>query len=1182
MKTKRFFFVALALSICATLSASTINVSPGSGKIKSAVGNAKSGDVLVLANGEYNESSYSDVKVSLTIKAADGAKPVIKMGYGYLFRVRNDNTVFTLEGVTIDGNGTKNARSIRNYGSDGAITARQQYIVKNCTFQNMDRAFYLAANTSECSLTVEGCTFTDVTRGIYIGTYLDPSDTEQYSTTRTDINVPDLSVTNSMFVRNNRALSVSGARRTTKRVTVKNNTFVSCGAYEEDASGNATVNERTLYFSAVDGEDEQYFDIEKCEIDHCTFYDCNNTRTVYCPAYNGTQITNCICYFTKYIPAGYAYAIYAANSAVKNSIAYGAPIKADAQAVTENVSFQNPFFVDAANGNFQLFKNSPAVGTATDGSNMGDPRWGVSDKEQDVSLLPIADRIMKTPYSMSPTTSSVKILWQMCDNIEKGVVKYGTDKNNLNQTVTSTDGKMVEGEGYVHVVTLTGLQPFTTYYYQVGDEKSMFDQVNSTKTAPNLGTAFRIFTISDIHVNSRNIWSNMQDFICTLGCDLMMDNGDFVNNGAGRDWNMAYFQPGKPFLSQTPMMSSAGNHETGDPLTYRWSTFYDYFWQFSHGESEDPIKDPRGESYFAYDYGNARIIAVNINGEPAAPDYAKGSKQYAWLENELNTATQPWILIFGHVGLTSSGSHGEWPPEDRDNWRALLEKYVAQGKHIIYFCGDDHSFEHAYKDGVHYVRPACGRNSNYAQKTYLDDAKYTLLYKQISCYSTLDMSADAKTLTLTTRDSAGTVFYTYEFKQEGEIIEPKLQITAPMQDAIVPDSILVTWNAVNAAADATVDIYYTTTKGATTGGTIAVTGAPAQLGHAWFNGRPITPKGDYYLYATLRSGATTLTEAIGAKLTLIQDTEAPAAPKGLDGNIVKGKYILVWHNPNEPVEQENSLMDATKDNFGFIAQGDGGNATLSKNGDALKIDYTVTQAWGQGAAVWATAAATDLHETKTLKFMFKGDGTDKSLRIVVRNNNYGKIDLWFDENISLSNTDWQSVTIDMTKMEAQDWWPNSDSKNRLNGVVDIEFIIPSATPCSGTIEIKNITLSGKVNMCKDFAYTSIRRSESNYPSSINEGEEVYRGPKSACRDENGDPNKVYYYAAFAVDDMGNVSSSAAQWLSTNLNPEITEEVLTDLEFINIKPAQHGQKFMKQGTIYILSNDGIYSIFGTKL
>ena len=85
------------------------------------------------------------------------------------------------------------------------------------------------------------------------------------------------------------------------------------------------------------------------------------------------------------------------------------------------------------------------------------------------------------------------------------------------------------------------------------------------------------------------------------------------------------------------------------------------------------------------------------------------------------------------------------------------------GKRIIYFCGDDHSFEHLYKEGVHYVRPGCGRDANYAQQTQLIDMKYSLFYNQVSCFSTIDMSASADTVTLQAYDLQGNIFYTYDF-----------------------------------------------------------------------------------------------------------------------------------------------------------------------------------------------------------------------------------------------------------------------------------------------------------------------------------------------------------------------------------------------------------------------------------
>ena len=375
----------------------------------------------------------------------------------------------------------------------------------------------------------------------------------------------------------------------------------------------------------------------------------------------------------------------------------------------------------------------------------------------------------KKPYSMAPTTHSVKILWQMADETgpTEAVVRYGTHREDLGMVAVSEDGWMVPGEGYVHVVTLTGLRPFTKYWFTVGDRQRRCTDTCSTKTAPTPGSAFRIFTISDIHGNSCHNWENMQDTICALNADIALMNGDFVSdNGADRNWNRYFFTPGTQFLEQVPIMSSVGNHETGVPETYRWSSFYDYFHQFSHGTPEDSIKDPRGESYFHFEYGNADVIMLNINGDASSPDFLPGSKQYAWADSMLNACTQPWIIVCHHVGMWTSGYHGQWSAYPK-KFAKLLEYHAALGKRIISLSGDDHSFEHIYHNRVHYVRPGCGRNSNYAQQTQLQDCRYSLYYNKISCWSYLDMAADASYIDLTACDSVGNVFYTYRFLLDG-------------------------------------------------------------------------------------------------------------------------------------------------------------------------------------------------------------------------------------------------------------------------------------------------------------------------------------------------------------------------------------------------------------------------------
>ena len=304
---------------------------------------------------------------------------------------------------------------------------------------------------------------------------------------------------------------------------------------------------------------ESSTDGTRVNIDHCTFYNCIDRRGAYFYNVNDVHVTNCIAAYSEPVDDTKSFAVYGNKSEISHTISYNVSVYGDAAKTA--VSSQNPYFVDAEHGNFQLAKNSPAVGTATDGSNLGDPRWGVSDKNADPSQLPYT--LYKVPYSMSPTTSSVRILWQTTDTVSMGQVRYGTSPNKLDKTLVSRNGWYVEGEGYVHIVELTGLQPFTRYYYSVGDGKREDKTISSCKTAPQKNTAFRIFMISDIHENSCKNWQNEQTFITeTLNPDFAMFIGDFVNHGWERAWNESFFNPGKPFLGQVTFSGAIGNHET--------------------------------------------------------------------------------------------------------------------------------------------------------------------------------------------------------------------------------------------------------------------------------------------------------------------------------------------------------------------------------------------------------------------------------------------------------------------------------------------------------------------------------------------------------------------------------------------------------------------------------------------
>ena len=1088
---KRHIFLFSVALMCATaIHAATVNVTPGSGTLRSAVTNAAAGDVLVLTTGEYNETATITTSVALTIKAAEGTHPVVKST-----KRIEVNADFTLEGVTF-----------------------------NCSYHLLQ-----VTASAPINFSVRNCIFRFGTES----------------------------------VNNYRAIYIDSAPTRVRNVTI------ACCTFDGGVNGSG----RFIYISpgsnleALEGA---------AEIDHCTFYNSIDSRGVYPANLDNCHISNCIFMNPVERDNTNSFAVYGSNSYVHNCIGFNAPVKVGTGGSQANCSTRNPYFVDAEAGNFQLFANSPAVNAGTDGSTLGDPRWGVSSESYDTGNEPYVP--YKQPYSMAPTTNSVKILWQMSEESEPtdAVIFYGTDPANLNQSIQSSAGWNVPDEGYMHVVTLTGLQPNTRYYFTVGASATRrFDKVCSTKTAPEQGTAFRIFTISDIHGNARNNWSNMQDFICNLNCDISLMNGDFVSSkGNDRNWNNYFFTPGTQFLSQVPLMSSSGNHETGDPFTFRWSSFYDYFHQFAHeGACEGDTIDPRGEAYFHFTYGNADVIMLNLNGDPSSPQFLPGSRQYAWADSILYTCTRPWIIICHHVGVHTTGYHGQWADEPRQ-MGALFEKHAALGKRILSLSGDDHSFEHLYKDGVHYLRPGCGRDANYAQQKQLQDYRYSMFYRQVSCFSTLDMAADASSIALTAYDSVGNPFYTYTFLHDGEVITPSVNFTVPSTEVSAEDSILLRWFTFDPVGDATVSLYCGQTPDATdlTGLTPITINLPGSAEKYMWHTRNLMPKGKYYLYAVVTSGGQSYMSANKPVVNLLEDLTPPPAPTALNGKVQNGHYQLSWLNPTHLVHLDELLTDFS----GGIGQmqnvdDDGASMAIQVTDGALRCDYTITTAWATASADFVFASSADMRRTPVLTFRLKGNGSSTDLRVVCKNMSANHEDWWYTESINLSQNTWKEVTLDLRTLQAFDWYTNTDDHNQCEGIVRLSFAVSTGNAVSGTFYLDDLHLTGDIYPAPDYAQTVIVRKDNDFPTSPTDGTEIYHGNAETCTDASAQVGQIYYYAAFAADDRNNWSAPAetAQWKS--------DKVSTDNTTAYKQPA--AQKVLRNGHVYIQRNASTYTMLG---
>ena len=345
MKKLFFFIPALLLSLLANAARQTI--SPSSDESDSNIRSALSGsaDTIILNAGNYKEADQIHFRRNAVIMAAEGAEVIITPKY-YCDLVYA-NTKVKIIGIKFDGS-VSGQQAIRVYDDNAGKELR----LENCEFYNFAKDVITCDDGTRTidSCIINNCYFHD---NNYSPIYFNKS-------------------------------SVEG-KQTIYGLIVKNSTFANNDPSKEYRS---VIDVQSYNREATD-------DIEVL-IDHCTFY--NNTTLNYdysavrTRIVNRTTVSNCIFAHPSAIEF-YATNVWAGS--VTNCLAYNFNKGYSAPTKT-NANTGNPLFTDAASGDFSLAGNwvtmalSPARGAATDGSDLGDPRWYSAE------TLPSVD--FATPY----------------------------------------------------------------------------------------------------------------------------------------------------------------------------------------------------------------------------------------------------------------------------------------------------------------------------------------------------------------------------------------------------------------------------------------------------------------------------------------------------------------------------------------------------------------------------------------------------------------------------------------------------------------------------------------------------------------------------------------------------------------------------------------------------------------
>lgn len=271
-------------------------------------------------------------------------------------------------------------------------------------------------------------------------------------------------------------------------------------------------------------------------------------------------------------------------------------------------------------------------------------------------------------------TKSITWLTQIDGSAAKAQVKYSTD-NTLNGAATvdgtsaiqtfvqSTRGDALRS----NKVTLTGLEPGTTYYYQVGDG-AIWSDTQSFKTPAADAEATNFFILGDIQTGDTANLAAALKKLRAGSYDFGVQTGDAIDNVT------MYETHCRPFLNAVnsgtlggvDLIHVLGNHEYyGDADGKISKAIYD-------------LPESAQNSWYKMEYGKVCVVVVNHG--------TKLSETLADIAENLTTDCV-WKVLVSHEPIYGTESVSATPE--------ILASIEKAGFSFV-FGGDDHAYARTY------------------------------------------------------------------------------------------------------------------------------------------------------------------------------------------------------------------------------------------------------------------------------------------------------------------------------------------------------------------------------------------------------------------------------------------------------------------------------------------------------
>ena len=333
-----------------------------------------------------------------------------------------------------------------------------------------------------------------------------------------------------------------------------------------------------------------------------------------------------------------------------------------------------------------------SAGSNVTGTLVNGPAW-TTDRSTVAAPL-----VTRGPYLQLGTATGVTVRWRT-DVATDSVVRYGLTPGDLSST--ASNGSVTTE----HEVRLSGLDPVQRYYYSIGSASATLASGSDYAfwTAPPIGTAqpTRVWVLGDSGTKDA-VQAAVRNGYTAFGAgrytDVWLMLGDNAyETGTDAEYQAAVFDMYPSYLRQSPLWSTIGNHDTAQ-LTNP-SLSIPYFQIFNNPTDGSAGGVASGtEKYYSFDYGRIHFVSL----DSMTSSRAVGSAMLTWLEQDLGSTTQDWIIVFFHHPPYTKGSHNSDTETQLIEMRANVLPILEAGGVDLVLTGHSHSYERSYFINGHY------------------------------------------------------------------------------------------------------------------------------------------------------------------------------------------------------------------------------------------------------------------------------------------------------------------------------------------------------------------------------------------------------------------------------------------------------------------------------------------------